>query len=146
MPKQRYTGVAKGWVPAFLAAFANTGNVRASAQAAGISRDTVYGLRERNAEFRHDYEIAQQEAVDLLAAEARRRALTSSDTLLIYLLKVHGGEEYRNDQRRQQEHKLSDAALKVAIEKIAAQMGVDPAGVQELAEKVAAEAWESALR
>lgn len=145
MPRKPHVS-PKTWVPAFLAAFANTGNVRASAQAAGIARDTVYGLRETDPGFRHAYEIAQQEAVDLLAAEARRRALSSSDTLLIYLLKVHGGEEYRNDQRRQQEHRLNPEAMRALVEKIAGMLGVPADGIQEIAERVAKEAWEGVPR
>lgn len=144
--KPRYRGKAGEWAPAFLAALADTGNVRASCLMAGIGRQSVYNYRASNARFSAEWDEAVQDAVDVLAAAARKRALETSDTLLIYLLKVHGGPEYRNDQRRTSEPMLSEGQQRVLTERIAAMMGVDPEeieGALEAANKVARNAWES---
>ena len=90
------------WRPAFLAALRNSANVRAACQAAGISREHAYNSREQSAEFRTEWERALADACDVLEAEARRRAMSTSDVLLIFLLKSHRPEVYRETVR--QEH------------------------------------------
>jgi hypothetical protein len=82
------------WRPAFLAALRNSGNVRAACQAAKVSRKTVYQWRERSAEFKAQWDDALDDAIDILEAEAWRRARQMSDTLLIFLLKAHRRELY----------------------------------------------------
>ena len=95
----------KDWKPAFLEAIKVSGNVTAAAHAAGINRTTPYLARHQDPDFARDWALAEQESVDLLVAEARRRAysgvtqdiyhngkvvgqkLVYSDTLLIFLLK-----------------------------------------------------------
>jgi hypothetical protein len=83
------------WRPAFLATLRNTANVRESCLVAGINRDTAYHARKQSAEFRQQWDVALQDACDILETEARRRALEISDTLLIFLLKSHRPEVYR---------------------------------------------------
>lgn len=107
------------WAKAFLAELAKSGNVRGACEAVQIGRRTVYDLRESDPAFAADWERAQEEAADLLEAEARRRALEGveepvfgglgygrgsgeigrvrkySDTLLIFLLKGAKPETYR---------------------------------------------------
>lgn len=82
------------WMPAFLAALRNSGNVRASCQAAKISRKEAYKQRDRSATFRAAWDEALADAIDILEAEAWRRARDMSDTLLIFLLKAHRRELY----------------------------------------------------
>ena len=91
-PKKR---PASEWRPIFLATLRNTANVRLAAQAAGIARPYAYAAREQSAEFRAQWDEAMAEAIDVLEAAARKRALESSDTLLIFLLKSHRPEVYR---------------------------------------------------
>jgi hypothetical protein len=86
---------ASEWRPAFIAALRNSGNVRASCHAADVSRETVYNHREASAEFRADWDSALEDAIDVLEATARQRAQASSDTLLIFLLKAHRPDKYR---------------------------------------------------
>jgi hypothetical protein len=89
-----------------LAALAATGNVRLSAQAAGVSRETCYKARDRSERFQVQWAEALDEAADILEAEARRRAVEGwdepvyqkgelvgvvrkfSDTLLITLMRA----------------------------------------------------------
>ncbi len=62
-------------VLAFLRAYVETGGrIAKAAQAAGVSRFTHYRKLESSAEYRKAFEIAQQQAVDLLEEEAVRRA------------------------------------------------------------------------
>lgn len=92
------------WRELFIAALRNSGNIRAACQRAGVSRAAAYKLRNSKTraakEFVAKWDDALLDAVDVMAAEARRRAMTTSDTLLIYLLKIHGGEFWRQDQRQ----------------------------------------------
>ena len=77
------------WRGPFLASLRNSGNVRASCEAAGVARSRVYKSRDEDEEFRAAWAEAEREAVELLEAEARRRAMKGSDVLLIFLLKAH---------------------------------------------------------
>jgi hypothetical protein len=93
-PKRR-----REWRPAFLAAFASTGNVLLSAKAAGIDRNLPYLERRKNPTFAAAWEQAEEDSVQLLEAEARRRAMSVSDTLLIFLLKSRRPAVYRDNAR-----------------------------------------------
>ena len=97
----------------FLGHLTATGNVSASARVAGYQRRTLYGWREQDAEFKAAWEDAAEQGVDGLEEEARRRAHDGveepvfyrgekvgavrkySDLLLIFLLKGHRPEKYR---------------------------------------------------
>lgn len=83
------------WEPAFLVTLRNAGNVRAACEAAGVDRKTAYAHRKRYAEFAHAWTDAMEDALDVLEAAAIQRARTTSDTLLIFLLKAHRPEIYR---------------------------------------------------
>lgn len=74
------------WMPAFLLAFRNSGNVRASCQAAGISRKEAYKRRASSARFREAWDEALEDATDTLEAVAWQRARNGSDYLLWKLL------------------------------------------------------------
>ena len=104
---------ADTWRPQFIEAFRNTGNARAACEAANISYDTAFGARQRSAEFRQQWEVARDEACDVMEAEAWRRAVLGtekpvyhqgevvgavkeySDVLLIFLLKANRPQKYR---------------------------------------------------
>lgn len=96
------------WRKLFLSALRNTGNVRASCLVAGIERKTAYNARDRDEQFRAAWNEALDEAVEILEAEARRRAMTISDTLLIFLLKAHRPDVYRETIRHEATDKAGD--------------------------------------
>ena len=131
------------WKPAFIAALRETGNVRRAAEAAGIAWKTAYREREKAKRFREEWDDALGEATDLLEEEARRRAveglvrykfhqgapvlhpethepyyeLEYSDTLLIFLLKAHRPEMFR--ERYEHVHSGGDKPIEiVAIEAV----------------------------
>lgn len=115
------------WAPAFLAALADTGNISAAATLAGINRTTFYRRRDDDEAFAKAVSDALETACDSLELEARRRALAGvprkkfdkglpiidpdtgeqyvereySDTLMIFLLKGHRPEKYRENVRHE---------------------------------------------
>jgi hypothetical protein len=93
-PKRR-----RDWRPTFLATFASTGIVRLACHAAGISRTQAYRERQRNPHFAQAWDQAEEDATEALEAEVRRRALSVSDTLLIFLLKARRPAVYRDNAR-----------------------------------------------
>ncbi|MCR9256280.1 MAG: terminase [Alphaproteobacteria bacterium] len=98
----------------FLAVLADTGNVSAAARAAGMPRQIAYALKRDDKDFALLWDDALETATDALAQEARRRALQGvdaphfhkgevtgtvtkySDALLMFLLKAHRPEIYRD--------------------------------------------------
>lgn len=105
----------KGWKKRFLETLANTGNIRISANAAGIHKSWLYILRERHPEFAQQWDDAIDDSLDILEAEGWRRAVKGnekpifhkgeqiatvreySDTLLIFFLKGGRPEKYRDN-------------------------------------------------
>lgn len=83
----------------FLTNLEKTGNVSWSAAAAGVSRTTVYRWQEDDVEFAADWFDCEEAGVDALDAEATRRALEGSDTLLIFLLKSKRPKIFNDRQR-----------------------------------------------
>ena len=105
------------WEPRFIEVFAATGNTRLAASAAGVSRDAPYKRAQVDRNFAADWLQAREDAVDILEAEARRRALTTSDALLIFLLKSLRPETFRErvdltvDLRRQADRIARDLGV-----------------------------------
>lgn len=73
--RTRRSKAAADWAPAFLAAFAETGNITHACKLANVGRSTVYERRDSDAGFRDLMAEAAQDAADALELEARRRAL-----------------------------------------------------------------------
>jgi hypothetical protein len=88
----------------FLDAYAQTGNVSQSAREAGIGRKTVYSWQEQDETFVLAMREAENQAIELLEAEARTRATTGSRLVR---------EVYRGDRlvERIVEYRPSDAVL-----------------------------------
>ena len=84
------------WKPRFLELIAATGNVHLAAAAVGIDRSTPYQRAARDPAFATAWAQAREDAIDTLEAEARRRALASSDPLLMFLLRALRPEVYRD--------------------------------------------------
>ncbi|MEN6583039.1 MAG: terminase [Armatimonadota bacterium] len=99
----------------FLDALSKTGIVMKACKAARISRQTVYEHRKNDPEFAAAWNEAIDLAVEAMEAEAHRRAVQGtlkpvfyqgekcgqireySDTLLIFMLKAHKPEKYRDN-------------------------------------------------
>ena len=101
------------WHQAFLAAYAEVGNVTEAAKLAGVHRATVWRAKTTNPAFACKWAEAEQQAADKLEQEAWRRATEGtdepvfykgekcgtikrfSDQLLMFLLKGVRPEKYR---------------------------------------------------
>lgn len=111
----------------FLACLAQYGNVSRAAQEAGVDRCRMYVLRGQDAKLAEAWDEALSLGVEALEDEAKRRAYEGwdepvwhqgkqcgtvqkfSDTLLIFLLKGHKPEKYRENQRI--DHTSSDGSM-----------------------------------
>jgi hypothetical protein len=143
LPTPRIPNSKLDWIPAFLAALRDTGNVRAATQAAQVDRSTVYKLRERDTDFAAAFETARDEAADVLEAEARRRATLGvdepvfykgvpvgsvkrySDALLIFLLKAARPQTYRENVSITTDAEPIREQLKAKLDEMAARRGND---------------------
>ena len=92
---------------AFIEALKQTGNITLAVQAAGVTRTQAYRWRDASDEFAARWYEALQAAGEVLEAEARRRAFSGSDTLLIFLLKGIYPEKYRDRYDVRSENKVT---------------------------------------
>ena len=125
--KGRTKKPAKDWRLVFLEELSKTGNVSAAAKRAKVARNTAYLARGMEGKdeagqieaqrFAAAWDEALEVAIEMLELEARRRAEQGtlepvfyqgeicgrvkkySDTLLIFLLKAHRPEKYRDNVR-----------------------------------------------
>lgn len=81
----------------FLETLAISCNVTLSAKSANIERTTAYKWRDEYPDFAAAWDSAIQEAIERLEYEAWQRARKQSDTLMIFLLKAHKPEKYREN-------------------------------------------------
>lgn len=118
-PKKRKKRLEKDrdWKPAFIAELAARGNVCEACRKAKVGRTTAYQARGSDAAFDAAWKESVEVAVEWMEAEARRRAVDGtlkpvyqggklvgkvreySDTLLIFLLKAHKPEKYRDNAK-----------------------------------------------
>lgn len=85
----------KAWRLKFLDGLRMHGIVTRAAKDAGIHRDTAYFERQQDPTFATEWKEALDRGVDMLEDVAKMRAYDGSDTLLIFLLKAHRPEKYR---------------------------------------------------
>ena len=122
------------WVAPFLAALRDSGNVRASCEAAKISYQTVYKHKAASADFRERWDVAMDEAIDVLEFVARKRGIAISDTLLIFLLKAHRPQKYSDRLRLE----VTTEEVRAEARRVAHEMGISEEEVVAEAERVLA--------
>lgn len=93
--RRRSRKLSRDWMPAFLNHYARFGIVKLACDSAGIDRTTAYAARDRDKSFAEAWEMAREDAIEELEAEALRRALDGSDTLIIFMLKSLRPDKYR---------------------------------------------------
>ncbi len=108
----------KHWRLKFLDALRMSGVVTQAAIAAGIHRDTAYFERQRDPVFAQEWTDALERGVDMLEDVAKKRAFEGSDTLLIFLLKSHRPERYRETTRSIQVNVTSDDLQNMSDEEL----------------------------
>lgn len=100
--RTRGAGPPLAWRKPFLKALEERFAVSWACDVAGISRKQAYSHREKDPEFAEAWDEALKIAKERLEAEAHRRATmrdNPSDTLLIFLLKSHDPNRYRDNYR-----------------------------------------------
>lgn len=148
MAKAESQKPADNWKQVFITALLKSSNVSAACRKAKISRAVAYAHRETDTEFAAAWEEALEMALDDAESEAWRRGVKGtisnrqydkdgklisatrqySDTLLIFMLKAHRPEKYRETVRNEhtgasggairvaQEHDLSNLSLDELIQ------------------------------
>lgn len=109
--------IPDNWKALFVAALAKSPNITAACQRAKVSRSWAYAQRDEDPEFAATWDEALEMGVDEAQGELHRRAVKGvlepvfyqgeevghirrySDTLLIFLLKAHRPEIYRETVR-----------------------------------------------
>lgn len=91
----------ENWQHEFIAALRDNGCVSEACLRAKVARDTAYRHRKASKTFAAQWEDALEDAIDELERIANWRARMSSDTLLIFLLKAHRPEKYRETIRNE---------------------------------------------
>lgn len=112
--------VKKDWREVFIRKLSKSPNVTAACRAAKISRQTVYRVRKEEPEFEEQWNDALAQSLDDAEGEMYRRAVKGtlkpiyqggervgtvreySDTLLIFMLKSHRPDIYRETIRNEQ--------------------------------------------
>ncbi|HHW41269.1 MAG TPA: hypothetical protein GXX19_08995 [Syntrophomonadaceae bacterium] len=118
---------------AFLAAYAETGNITRAAELSKTARVMHYTWLEKSEAYRQAFAEAEEMAADRLEQEARRRAIEGvqkpvfhkgqvcgtvteySDTLLIFLLKGARPEKYKERSNVELENGASGEPLRIII-------------------------------
>lgn len=120
MAQARSQKIPDNWKALFVAALAKSPNVSGACQRAKVSRSWAYAQRDLDQDFADAWDEALQTSIDMAAGEAYRRAVKGvitktkytpdgskviertreySDTLLMFLLKAHRPEVYRETVR-----------------------------------------------
>jgi hypothetical protein len=112
----------------FLAAYRRTGIILTACRQAEVPRSTYYWWTERDAAFATACEQAELGAVEQVEAELRRRALlkgpkTRDTTALIFYLKAHKPEKYRERFDVRHEDRLPAQVVEVLRELAATTRG-----------------------
>lgn len=94
-PKKRGKKVDTSWHPRFLEILSQSCNVTLACKAANVRPKTAYEHKKEMPEFAEQWEEAKEGAIDILEAEAWQRARKQSDVLMIFLLKAHKPDKYR---------------------------------------------------
>lgn len=91
----------------FLKSFSMTANMRAACMAAGVDRSTVYYWQEHDTDFSLRFNIAEQEANDVIRAELFRRAIQGYEKPVVSM----GKAVYDKDGKPLTERVYSDSLL-----------------------------------
>ncbi len=96
-PVRTRSDYRRDWKPVFLKCLRINGCVSHAADAAGITRATAYAHRKRDEEFARAWDEAEDHSTEALEKEGIRRALETSDLLLMFFLKARRPHVYREN-------------------------------------------------
>lgn len=87
----------KPWLAPFLAAVASGSTLSEAAHAAGVKPGTIYRLRKVDADFQAALADAEEESVDILEREARRRAVDGVSEPVFHQGEICGYKQVYSD-------------------------------------------------
>ena len=125
------------WVPLFLDSLADDGLVTHACAVAGITKAVAFALKNQDEKFAEDWDAAIAASVDKLELEARSRALSYSDTLLIFLLKGNNPEKFADKVTLR-----TDQTIQNQIARMAEELGVSPEELVETVRQLSADTIE----
>lgn len=96
-PRHTRSDYRKDWKPRFLKCLRINGCVSHACEAAGIARSTAYLARQEDEDFAVAWADAEDHSTEALEAEGIRRALETSDLLLMFFLKARKPATYREN-------------------------------------------------
>lgn len=108
------------WKRIFLEAFRESGIISQALMISGISRGQLRTALDKDPEFLEAFHDAKADAIDSLETEAVRRAKDGSDQLLMFLLKSHRPEVYRENHKIEVSGHLDVDHRSTLMEKLAA--------------------------
>lgn len=130
------------WCQVFLARFAETHNVSDACRLGEISREAAFRHRAQSPAFRQRWTELEEDAVDRLEAELRRRAFVEDDrashTLLMFLIKAHRPQVY-GDRRRAAADAPEEPEPFLATERLARLTADELDTLESLARKLSGE-------
>lgn len=109
---------------AFLAKLADGESITTAARSINITTQTAYQWRKEDPEFATNWEAALESGTDKLEDEATRRALDSSDVLLIFLLKAKRPEKYRERYEVKGTEQLTNEQLESKLAEYCRKVGI----------------------
>ncbi len=113
VPEQNDTGTKNLKQKRFLEVYRNCANIRMSCDEIGITRRQFYRWRDEDPDFKEQLQVLGEDATESLEKIAWERAQSTSDTLLIFLLKALRPEKYREIRDVRLEHSGSLEVLQV---------------------------------
>ncbi len=93
---RRTATVKPDQLDAFITALAGGSTVTAACKAGRMAKQTAYDWRQRDEDFAVRWADAVEEGTDALEDEAHRRAMETSDSLLMFLLKARRPDKFRD--------------------------------------------------
>ena len=132
MAGKKKAHVAVIWEKAYISALSQTGNWSLAAQMASVDRKTARMRYLTYPPFREACDDAMEMGVDILEAEARRRAMAGSDVLLIFLLKAHRPEKFRDQYHVQTTSTPTDYVIDLSAPSESAALYADPTPAEVL--------------
>jgi hypothetical protein len=95
--------MSHSWTQSFLRALASGCTVVEAASAAGITSQTAYVLKRKDADFGEAWRLALEDSADILEREARRRAVEGAEEPVVYQGQLTPVWEYGDDGQVVQE-------------------------------------------
>lgn len=110
------TAMHRPWMQRFVDTLRDTPVIAMACKSAGVSRVTAYDWRERDEDFRKEWDAALEDGWDGVEDVALRMAKGGSERLVEFLLRGNKAKTYRETHKLEVEHSLEAGTLAVLQE------------------------------